>query len=117
MHVKSPKQLQLVVFEAPDYQVVLCADRYYLLVLPHLEDLVNLLSVDGEACVDMLELVDSHENDCSLGEAHDQEVVVWRCLVVTLLFRKVRCEKVLIFITVRGQVFRFFLPFLLFLVT
>ena len=61
--------LQLLVMESPDRERQLGAEREEHVVLRQLDDLLDLLAVNGEACVDLLEPLDVDEDDGSLGEA------------------------------------------------
>ena len=64
-----------VVVEAPDVQRVLLADGQESLAFWQLVHLQHGRLMNGEARVDVVQVVDSHEHDHALGQANDEELV------------------------------------------
>lgn len=70
-----PGQLVLALIEAPNLENVLLADREEGTNLSNLVDLHHGFSVDREPCEDVRQIIDFDEDDSSLGEADDQELI------------------------------------------
>ena len=77
MHIERPVYVNFVVLKSPDVQDKLCTDRQDFLLGPHLVNVLNLLVMHREPCIDGFQVINLDKDNGPFTESNDQVIVHW----------------------------------------
>ena len=77
MHIERPVYVNFVVLKSPDVQDKLCTDRQDFLLSPHLMNVLNLLVVHREPCIDGFQVINLDKDNCPFTETNNKVIVHW----------------------------------------
>ena len=77
MHVECPVYVNFVVLKSPDVQDKLCTDRQDFLLSPHLMNVLNLLVMHREPCIDGFQVINLDKDYGPFTEPNYQVIVDW----------------------------------------
>ena len=75
MHVECPVYVNFVVLKSPDVQDKLCTDRQDFLLSPHLMNVLNLLVMHREPCIDGFQVINLDKDNCPFTETNNKVIV------------------------------------------
>ena len=75
MHIERPVYVNFVVLKSPDVQDKLCTDRQDFLLSPHLMNVLNLLVMHREPCIDGFQVINLDKDNCPFTETNNKVIV------------------------------------------